>query len=224
MLYVHVMYASVLTKPSLLQVHRVIHREKSRANNHQFSMPSTEPKCRLQVCPLCRMVFSERAYLSLNGIANGDIPASAATGYGFHLHAQRPIAPPDIVKNLGLRPVPMVSHPLSAVSTALIKKQGHCATPPTLGPLASRSVWSLLDILEEPAESVDDPSFEELPPPALYSTQALLPQELPDESSPLLDSSELQVRPPWTPPPSPSLGPAQSSPLGLHSPVCDGRR
>lgn len=55
------------------------------------------------------MGYRERAYLSLDGILDGDIPATAATGYGFHLHGGRPLADPNIVKELGTRAVPLVS-------------------------------------------------------------------------------------------------------------------
>ncbi len=35
---------------------------------------SRRNECRFQVCHFCRMTFGERTYLSLNGIADGDVP------------------------------------------------------------------------------------------------------------------------------------------------------
>lgn len=50
--------------------------------------------------------MKERSFLSLNGIVNGDIPATAITGFGFHLQRKRPVALVKHVINLGLRPNP----------------------------------------------------------------------------------------------------------------------
>ena len=52
--------------------------------------------------------MAERAYLNLNSIVNGDIPLTAAYGFGFHLSKPngRPVMDAEIVKNLGLRPDP----------------------------------------------------------------------------------------------------------------------
>ncbi len=72
-------------------------------------VPSDDDVCGFQACHYCRMPFAERAFLSLNGVANGDIPATAAVGYGFHHAGERPLASPELVENLGLRPVPLVS-------------------------------------------------------------------------------------------------------------------
>jgi hypothetical protein len=64
-------------------------------------------ECQFRCCHACRNNLGERAYLSLNGIANGDIPPTAITGYGFHVLRQRPVVRVELVKNLGLRPVPI---------------------------------------------------------------------------------------------------------------------
>jgi hypothetical protein len=55
---------------------------------------------------MCRPTCVDRTYLSLNGIANGDIPFTAITGFGFHLTKKRPVALVKHVRNLGLRPNP----------------------------------------------------------------------------------------------------------------------
>lgn len=51
----------------------------------------------------------DRSYLSLDGVVNGDIPPSAAVGFGFSLMRARPVIDPEIVKNIGCRAVPIVS-------------------------------------------------------------------------------------------------------------------
>jgi hypothetical protein len=44
--------------------------------------------------------------LSLNGVANGDLPITAITGFGFHLQKSRPVAKKEVVEKLGLRENP----------------------------------------------------------------------------------------------------------------------
>ncbi|KAG9243700.1 hypothetical protein BJ878DRAFT_442845 [Calycina marina] len=69
-----------------------------------FPLPSGE--CQYKVCGICRPSCKDRAYLSLAGIANDDIPASAMTGFGFNLLGHRPVHEASIVNNLGLQPNP----------------------------------------------------------------------------------------------------------------------
>ncbi|KAH6724241.1 hypothetical protein BKA61DRAFT_687369 [Leptodontidium sp. MPI-SDFR-AT-0119] len=63
-------------------------------------------ECQFKCCHFCRPSLKERSFLSLNGIADGDIPATSITGFGFHLQKQRPVALVKHVQNLGLRPNP----------------------------------------------------------------------------------------------------------------------
>lgn len=63
-------------------------------------------ECQFKCCHYCRPSLKERSFLSLNGIANGDIPSTSIMGFGFHLMKQRPVALVEHVKNLGLRPNP----------------------------------------------------------------------------------------------------------------------
>ena len=85
-----------------------------------FNKPWVDSKgteCQFKCCHACRPTLSERAFLSLDGIANDDTPLTAAVGFGFHLHAQkRPVALVKHVKNLGLRPPPAPVSPLLALS------------------------------------------------------------------------------------------------------------
>nr|XP_036583754.1 uncharacterized protein CTRU02_06393 [Colletotrichum truncatum]KAF6792897.1 hypothetical protein CTRU02_06393 [Colletotrichum truncatum] len=66
-------------------------------------VPSLKEECQYKICPYCRPGGADRAYISLDGIADGSIPATAATGFGFHLFRQRPICNSKLVANLGLR-------------------------------------------------------------------------------------------------------------------------
>ena len=52
------------------------------------------------------LVVRERSYLSLNAVADGELPATAITGFGFHYQKERPVALVEHVQNLGLRPNP----------------------------------------------------------------------------------------------------------------------
>ncbi|RDW88699.1 hypothetical protein BP6252_00731 [Coleophoma cylindrospora] len=65
--------------------------------------------CQFKCCQSCRATCLERSWLSLNAIVNGDLPATAIMGYGFHLRVgkhKRPVALNEHVKNIGLRPHP----------------------------------------------------------------------------------------------------------------------
>ncbi|KAI0846090.1 hypothetical protein F5Y00DRAFT_151509 [Daldinia vernicosa] len=69
-------------------------------------VPPRHEECRFICCQSCRPSCEARSYLSLDGIANGDIPPTAAIGFGFHTFCFRPIIHPDRLKNIGLRAVP----------------------------------------------------------------------------------------------------------------------
>ncbi|KAL2881732.1 hypothetical protein SGCOL_002885 [Colletotrichum sp. CLE4] len=53
-------------------------------------VPKSKDECQYKICSYCRPGGADRAYISLDGIAKGNIPATAATGYGFHLFRERP--------------------------------------------------------------------------------------------------------------------------------------
>ena len=78
-------------------------------------LPAKGGECQFKCCHFCRPTLVDRSFLSLNGIANGDIPPTAITGFGFHLQKKRPIGLVKHVLNLGLRPsAPPVSPHLIA--------------------------------------------------------------------------------------------------------------
>lgn len=48
----------------------------------------------------------ERCFLSLDAIANDEIPMTAVSGFGFNLLGRRPVVPVKYAMNYGLRPEP----------------------------------------------------------------------------------------------------------------------
>ncbi|TGJ88136.1 hypothetical protein E0Z10_g656 [Xylaria hypoxylon] len=65
-----------------------------------------DEECQAKYCHHCRPSCELRSYLSLDGILNGEVPPTAATGFGFHRMRTRPIVNARIVREIGLRPVP----------------------------------------------------------------------------------------------------------------------
>ncbi|KAI0448147.1 hypothetical protein F4803DRAFT_567728 [Xylaria telfairii] len=70
-------------------------------------VPHAKEECELQCCHPCRPSFAGRSFLSLNAIVNGDIPPTAATGFGFDAMGTWPVADARILRYIGLRPVPL---------------------------------------------------------------------------------------------------------------------
>ncbi|KAL8371230.1 hypothetical protein RB595_001192 [Gaeumannomyces hyphopodioides] len=64
--------------------------------------PQGQDECRLSVCRQCRPHYFERCFLSLGGIANGDVPPTAALGFGFHVDGRRPIVDATVARRLGV--------------------------------------------------------------------------------------------------------------------------
>lgn len=75
-----------------------------RAEERPYIVDQAE-ECKATLCPRCGRggVGEDLSWLSLDGVLKGDIPASAAVGYGFRALGGRPVANANIVKNLGLR-------------------------------------------------------------------------------------------------------------------------
>lgn len=74
------------------------------AEEKPFLMPQAE-ECKTSLCPRCGRVGAgeQQSFLSLDGVLKGDIPPSAAVGFGFRALGGRPVANANIVRNLGLR-------------------------------------------------------------------------------------------------------------------------
>ncbi|KAF4963331.1 hypothetical protein FSARC_8662 [Fusarium sarcochroum] len=60
-----------------------------------------EQECPYKICPGCRPVCADRAFLSLNAVADGEIPPTAAAGFGFEPLGGRPVIEKDVVKSIG---------------------------------------------------------------------------------------------------------------------------
>ncbi|RNJ52701.1 hypothetical protein D7B24_003070 [Verticillium nonalfalfae] len=67
-------------------------------------IPHPEMECTFKVCQQCRPSGADRISMSLDGIVKGDVPATAATGFGFHNFGQRPVCDISVVARLGLTP------------------------------------------------------------------------------------------------------------------------
>lgn len=115
----------------LLQVQLIIQQDKVRKNSaailnrlaHPYGIDSAscsigfqkpwlctpQEECQYRVCQNCRPGCADRAFLSLNAVANGEVLPTAAAGYSFHLLGQRPVVDANVLKNIGCRPVPLVS-------------------------------------------------------------------------------------------------------------------
>ncbi|KAE9581840.1 hypothetical protein CGCF415_v004209 [Colletotrichum fructicola] len=96
-------------------------------------VPNPREGCKYRICPCCRPGGADRAYLSLDSIANGDVPATAATGWGFHHFGRRPICNPEVVANLGLRSQTASTAPsLTSTSPALTSSRDTSSTEDNL--------------------------------------------------------------------------------------------
>ncbi|XWW98070.1 hypothetical protein V2A60_006066 [Cordyceps javanica] len=63
-------------------------------------------ECLYRVCARCRPACVDRAYISLDAVANDQIPPTAATGFSFQSISGRPVTDARIVRSIGQRPVP----------------------------------------------------------------------------------------------------------------------
>jgi hypothetical protein len=59
-----------------------------------------EAECHYKICPRCRPICADRAFLSLNAVANGEIPPTAAAGFGFESLHGRPVIAKVVIKHI----------------------------------------------------------------------------------------------------------------------------
>ncbi|KAI9158922.1 hypothetical protein HJFPF1_06925 [Paramyrothecium foliicola] len=91
------------------------------ANVFRYQPPwihSAAEECRYWVCPNCRPSAADRAYLSIDAVAGGEIAPTAAVGYGFHVMGERPVINANLVKSIGCRAVPKPSFTNSSDSSS----------------------------------------------------------------------------------------------------------
>ncbi|OBT75660.1 hypothetical protein VF21_05148 [Pseudogymnoascus sp. 05NY08] len=107
-----------------LEIYR--HREQSvlspysipgdASDETKLWVPKPNEECQFKVCHRCRQACGERSFLSLDAVANDEIPMTAVSGFGFNLLGKRPVVPRKCAINYGLRPDPrpqMVFRPVS---------------------------------------------------------------------------------------------------------------
>src|SRR5580700_787241 len=63
-------------------------------------------ECKFKCCHNCRPNGAERSWISLNGVANGDLPLTAVTGFGFQFFGRRFVTLVENMRNIGLRKSP----------------------------------------------------------------------------------------------------------------------
>ncbi|OBU00196.1 hypothetical protein VE01_01848 [Pseudogymnoascus verrucosus] len=107
-----------------LEIYR--HREQSvlspysdlgnASDESKLWVPKPNEECQFKVCHRCRQACGERSFLSLDAIANDEIPMTAISGFGFNILGKRPVVPRKCAINYGLRPDPrpqMVFRPVA---------------------------------------------------------------------------------------------------------------
>ncbi|TAQ90635.1 hypothetical protein B7494_g1043 [Chlorociboria aeruginascens] len=126
---------------------------------------SKTAECQFKCCYFCRPSLDDRSYLSLNGIADGDIPPTAITGFGFHLEKRRPVGLVKDVLNLGLRVPPPPPPPRSEseyYASSEYSSSHSSVRTPTRRPHSTRRRSSALGLgLLVPSPLLDTP-----PPPS----------------------------------------------------------
>ncbi|GAW22380.1 hypothetical protein ANO14919_119170 [Xylariales sp. No.14919] len=163
-------------------------------------VPREDEECQAKYCHHCRPSCEPRSYLSLDGILNGDVPPTAATGFGFHRMRTRPIVNAGIMREIGLRPVPWPR----------AEPQIYPSSP------SSQSTLTLSDIIED---QILEPDYVD-PEPYLG---------LGEGSTIDTVSAFEQPRPPFTPPSTPTswtgISQQDNGTMAFEcSPfVCDGR-
>lgn len=185
-------------------------------------VPNPEHECRYMVCPSCRPGAADRSYLSLDGVAKGEIQPTSAVGYGFHIMGERPVVDADILRSIGCRPVPpTLDPPIEQDGDSKSDLPYHLEVFERTSTESSVSLMELLerqisrsqhlfvnDRLENVADIGSDIGTEPVRVPR--DTQGRL------KHSPACDNLSMfaqsvegtliggETRPPWTPPPSPS--------------------
>ncbi|KAK4237288.1 hypothetical protein C8A03DRAFT_16167 [Achaetomium macrosporum] len=65
-------------------------------------------ECQYMICHHCYSRAKEKSWVSLNGVLNGDILPSVATGFSFSYSGSRPCADVNVVRDIGCWAVPLV--------------------------------------------------------------------------------------------------------------------
>ncbi|CAH0044118.1 unnamed protein product [Clonostachys solani] len=178
-------------------------------------VPSLEHECRYMICPLCRPSAADRSFLSLDGVAKGEVQPTSAVGFGFHGMGERPVVNVDVLRSIGCRPPSLTqsnrdgstdnSLPESDISLIeLLEKQISSSQQYPSGRGVGFRTGLELDgsfSLSQAAEATPKTLKHS---PGYDNLSAVFTQTTPEAQS------SAQARPAWTPPPSPS-------PYGLSS-------
>ncbi|KAK9770305.1 hypothetical protein SCAR479_13046 [Seiridium cardinale] len=148
-------------------------------------VPQDEAECQFKCCHICRPTCESRSYLSLDGILKDDIPPTAAVGFGFHLQGTRPVIDANIVKQIGYRAVPLPRPARRDYGT----------------PASSPSMWSILDVIDE--QIVEMARLEDETDTSDPLSE-LTHNSIVNNTSDNAQLNDSVVRPPWTPPATPS--------------------
>ncbi|PNY26722.1 Uncharacterized protein TCAP_03351 [Tolypocladium capitatum] len=181
---------------------------------------NVQEECQYRVCPRCRPASADRAFLSLNAIANGEVPPTAATGFGFHIMGERPIINANNLKNLGSGSVATVKT-AGPASGGLAKARAPLQTsqPSTVtGTSSFKSHENMKQLFSSPmtVARVTDSDFDDIDDDASLSQKQRLESDTPGslkQSPPCVNlrayadpNSDAGLSPvsrlPWTPPPS----------------------
>ncbi|KFY94585.1 hypothetical protein V498_03852 [Pseudogymnoascus sp. VKM F-4517 (FW-2822)] len=87
-------------------------------------LPKPNEECQFKVCHRCRHACGERSFLSLDAIANDEIPMTAVSGFGFNLLGKRPVVARKHAINYGLRPDPQPQTVFRTVSSGKSPEKG----------------------------------------------------------------------------------------------------
>lgn len=196
--------------------------------------PDEKIECQHMICHSCHRIGEEKSWVSLDGVLNGDILPTVATGYSFSYAGSRPLVDVQVAKNLGCRPVNFPYY--HAVSLARRAREGwgdledHIdswfrADPNGSGdhrPEATPAQEddfddSISDSISDSDESFDneDDNPADWTPPSPEHVEDAHSDEV-DSGTPTPSQASVQdhyraissvsfpLRPPWTPPPTPS--------------------
>ncbi|KAK0623652.1 hypothetical protein B0T14DRAFT_186834 [Immersiella caudata] len=190
-------------------------------------VPSRLWECQHKICQECNRSAKEKSWLSLDSIVNGDIPPHAATGFSFCHLGFRPEADVEVVRNIGYHAVPLpADHPARR-----LQRSASASTWRMLGIVDERietatcSTCSSSTFDTTSDESDDSDHMPQIAQPRGQLTHSAAVQTLPrshtdpaEAPSPTtcaatddgaagysIFEENLFVRPPWTPPPSPSI-------------------
>ncbi|KAM0451793.1 hypothetical protein ACHAO4_005750 [Trichoderma viride] len=179
---------------------------------------SPQEECQYRVCQNCRPGCADRSFLSLNAVADGEVPPTAAAGYSFHLLGQRPVIDARNLLNMGCRPVP-----LSRSSPASTEHDSPASTMSVMDLLDAqiargRILWTRRQDYTEIEEY--DADFDwSLMPTISGITSGHLKYSPGCENLGVLSENTLNTFDPqkWTPPPSENDLPGNEAAEGVYS-------